>query len=433
MKNILLFVFLCFMQKNYCQTLYFPPTSGNIWETLEPSSLNYCPEKIAELYTFLEENNSKSFILLKDGKIVLEQYFNNHTQNSPWYWASAGKTITAFMTGIAQQENFLQISDTTSTYLENNWTSAPLVKEEKITIKNQLSMTSGLNDAVSDPFCTLPSCLEYLADAGTRWAYHNGPYTLLDQVIENATGVSLNTYTTLKLKNPTGMTGSFIVNGFNNIFFSTARSMARFGLLILNDGNWNGNQIMTDTNYFNEMVNTSQNINKSYGYLWWLNGKESFMLPQSQFVFQGSLCPDAPNDMILAAGRDGQFINVVPSQNLVWIRMGEEPSGVSVPFLLNNEIWQKINNLVCNLSLNETSAQEIQTYPNPANETIIVKTRENLKEISIFQLDGKKIKHYENLASTECLISVNYLENGVYIMKIITESGVVLNKKIIKN
>ena len=55
--------------------------------------------------------------------------------------------------------------------------------------------------------------------------------------------------------------------------------MARFGLLILNNGNWDGNQIMTDTNYFNQMLNSSQSLNESYGYLWWLNGKTSYMLP----------------------------------------------------------------------------------------------------------------------------------------------------------
>ncbi|MBM3430824.1 MAG: serine hydrolase, partial [Bacteroidetes bacterium] len=93
--------------------------------------------------------------------------------------------------------------------------------------------------------------------AGTRWAYHNGPYTLLGNVIENATGQTLNSYTTQKLKIPTGMTGTFYQVGYNNVFFSNARSMARFGSLILNKGNWNGNQIMTDTAYFNDMVNYS--------------------------------------------------------------------------------------------------------------------------------------------------------------------------------
>jgi CubicO group peptidase (beta-lactamase class C family) len=169
-------------------------------------------------------------------------------------------------------------------------------------------MTSGLDDGVTDHHCTLDTCLTYLADAGTRWAYHNGPYTLLDAVIENATGQTLNAYTTQKLKIPTGMTGLFYTSGYNNVFVSKPRSMARFGLLILNNGNWNGNQIMTDATYFNEMINTSQQLNESYGYLWWLNGKPSYMLPGLQFQFQGSLNPNAPDDMVAAMGKNGQFL-----------------------------------------------------------------------------------------------------------------------------
>ena len=182
-------------------------------------------------------------------------------------------------------------------------------------------MTTGLNDNVSDPNCTSDNYCLYFSDPGSRWAYHNAPYTLLRPVIENATGQGINIYNYQKLLNPTGMTGLFLYNGFNNIFYSTSRSMARFGLLILNNGNWDGNQIMTDTNYFNQMLNSSQSLNESYGYLWWLNGKTSYMLPGSQFVFNNELIPNAPIDLVAALGKNGQIINIVPSQNLVWIRM----------------------------------------------------------------------------------------------------------------
>lgn len=317
--------------------------------------MGYCQPKIDSLYDFLEAENTKAFILLKDGKIVLEKYFGTHTQSSVWQWASAGKTITSFMVGIAQQEGYLLITDTTSTYLGQGWTDCTPAQEEKITLRHQLTMTSGLDDGVADPFCTLNTCLVYEADAGTRWAYHNAPYTLLDGVIESATGVSLNSYTTQKLKSPTGMTGSFVSVGYNNVFFSNARSMARFGLLILNNGNWNGSQIMTDTAYFNQMVSTSQMLNQSYGYLWWLNGKPSYMLPQTQFVFPGSLCANAPSDMIVAMGKGGQFLNIVPSQNLVWLRMGDEPNNSLVPFLLNNDIWAYVNDLQCAYTITTSS------------------------------------------------------------------------------
>jgi CubicO group peptidase (beta-lactamase class C family) len=234
-------------------------------------------------------------------------------------------------------------------------------------------MTSGLDDGVTDPFCTSDTCLNYKADAGIRWAYHNAPYTLLDSVLENATGRSLNTYTNQKVKTPTGMDGVYIKQGFNSVFFSTARSMARFGLLVLNKGNWNGNQILSDTNYYNDMVNTSQTLNKAYGYLWWLNGKSSFMVPQLQSVFNGSMAPNAPNDMISALGKNGQFINVIPSQNMVWIRMGEAPDNSLVPFTFNNDIWAKLNDLKCNTSGvfdRDKAAYTFDLYPNPANDII---------------------------------------------------------------
>lgn len=353
--------------------MYFPPNSGATWDILSPGKLEWCDEKINNLYQFLDSSSTKAFILLKDGKIVLEKYFNGHSATSNWYWASAGKTLTAFLVGLAQQENYLKITDTSSRYLGKSWTNCTQNQEDKISIWHQLTMTSGLDDGVTDPFCTADTCLNYKADAGNRWAYHNAPYTLLDSVLENATGRSLNTYTNQKVKTPTGMDGVYIKQGFNSVFFSTARSMARFGLLVLNKGNWNGNQILTDTNYYNDMVNTSQTLNKAYGYLWWLNGKSSFMVPELQAVFNGSMAPNAPKDMISALGKNGQFINVIPSQNMVWIRMGEAPDNSLVPFTFNNDIWAKLNDLKCNTSGvfdRDKAAYAFDLYPNPANDII---------------------------------------------------------------
>ena len=137
------------------QTIYFPPTTGSTWETISPQSLSWCQNRIDSLYAYLDSNNTRAFILLKDGKIVLERYFGTHTPTSPWQWASAGKTITTFLVGIAQQENLLSISDSTSKYLGQGWTSSTPAQERKITIRHQLSMASGLDDGVSDHFCTL--------------------------------------------------------------------------------------------------------------------------------------------------------------------------------------------------------------------------------------------------------------------------------------
>jgi CubicO group peptidase (beta-lactamase class C family) len=397
--------------------LYFPPNNKLEWDTISPTNLGWCQHSIDSLYHELETHNTKAFILLKDGKIVLEKYFDGHSATANWYWASAGKSLTSFLVGIAQQENKLSLDDKTSKYLDENWTSCTLLQEDQITIRHQLTMTSGLNDGVTDPFCTESSCLRYLAAPGTRWAYHNAPYTLLDQVMEKATGQTLNTFVTQKLKNQIGMDGWFVQQDYNNIFFSTARSMARYGLLILNKGNWNGKPIMTDTTFFNAMVNTSQNLNKSYGYLWWLNGKASYMVPQSQFVFQGSLMPNAPADMIAALGKNGQFINVVPSQNLVWIRMGNDPDDALVSFTFCNEIWRYLNQLNCQTSSIEgtsASSNSCKVYPNPANDVVFVESHQAhlFETYAIYNNMGQLVSQ----GSFQPRIELNGMAPGVYVL-----------------
>lgn len=419
-STLFLFLFL----SGFSQNLYFPPITGDQWDTISPQSLLWCPSEIDSLYDFLEQNNTKSFILLKDGKIVLEKYFGTHNSSSLWYWASAGKTLTAFLVGVAQQEGTLSIYDTTSQYHGDGWTTAPLDKEKKITIWHQLTMTSGLDDGVADPHCTLDTCLIFEADAGTRWAYHNAPYTLLDGVINSATGSTLNLYATQKLKNPIGMNGAFITSDYNNVYYSNARSMARFGLLMLNKGKWDQTPILTDTTYFNEMVNTSQNLNLSYGYLWWLNGKSSFMIPQSQFVFPGSLAPNAPSDMFAAMGKNGQFINVIPSLNMVWIRMGDSPENTDVSFLLNDQIWTYINRLPCESSISEY-AEKPTIFPNPTSGKIQFSSE--CETIIIFDITGKMIQKFTNVTE----IDLSNLISGIYILNLYDHQNI-YNYKIVK-
>jgi len=329
--------------------LYFPPINSTIWETTTPESLQWDTTNINDLYSFLSENGTRAFIVLKDGKIVIEKYWGstilntgNFTENSIWYWASAGKTITSFLVGIAQEEGYLNIENKTSDYLGNNWTNAPLEKENLITVKHQLTMTTGLDYTVEDPYCTTPTCLLYKADAGTQWLYHNAPYTLLDAVISNATQISYNQFTDEKLEQLTGMNGAWVQTGDNNVYFSTARDAARFGLLILNKGKWDTTQIMQDAAYYNAMVTTSQNLNPSYGYLWWLNGKSKVIYPGFSTAFNTSLAPDAPADLFAAMGKNGQFVDIVPSENLVVIRFGEALDDSLVPAEFHNELWQKL-------------------------------------------------------------------------------------------
>ena len=346
LKLFALGLFICSCSNSEENTLeeimYFPPNNNSIWDTKTVSELGWNENEVQPLLDYLELKNSKSFIVLHNGKIVLENYFNGHTANSSWYWASAGKTLTTTITGIAEEEGYLNINNKVSDYIGTGWTSTPLAKESLITCKDLLSMTAGLddtNDSVD------PSNLTYVADAGTRWAYHN-VYVKLQDVVANTSGTTWSNYFNTKLRDKIGMTGSWFQSGNNNVYWSTSRAMARFRLLALNLGNWNGTQIINE-NYFINATSTSQNINLSYGYLWWLNGKSSYHLPSSQFEFNGSIIPSGPSDMFMALGKNDQKIYVIPSRKIVVIRMGNAADNETAALSDFDEVlWQKINAVI---------------------------------------------------------------------------------------
>ncbi|MDQ5929764.1 MAG: hypothetical protein QG594_1545 [Bacteroidota bacterium] len=325
------------------ETAYFPTLASGSWETKSLASLGWKQEAVQPLMDYLTLKNSKSFIILVNGRIVLENYFNGHSATTGWYWASAGKTLTSTLTGIAEQEGTINLNSKVSDYIGTGWTSIPLAKENLITNKHLLTMTSGLEDIANGDDVT-PAKLTYKADAGTRWAYHN-VYVKLQDVIAKASNQTWSAYFNTKLRDKIGMDGNWIQRDNNSVYYSTTRSMARFGLLIANKGKWENTQILNEK-YLADATTTSQNINLSYGYLWWINGKTSYHLPQSQLQFSGSVIPSAPKDMYMALGKNDQKIYIIPSKNMVVIRMGDAADSVNLALSdFDDVLWQKINAL----------------------------------------------------------------------------------------
>ncbi|WP_332913433.1 serine hydrolase [Algoriphagus boritolerans] len=152
------------------ESMYFPPSSGSDWEKTSISSLNWDESKLPDLLDFLESRNTKSFLILVNGRIVLEEYFDGHSPETPWQWNSAGKTLVTATTGIAQQEGILDIHAPISDYFGTGWTLLPLEKEGLITSRHLLTMTSGIND---ESQLVIKPNFTYLADAA-----RGGPITI---------------------------------------------------------------------------------------------------------------------------------------------------------------------------------------------------------------------------------------------------------------
>lgn len=411
-------LFYCFATK--AQPLYFPPLNGSDWDTISPSRLGWCDDNIDSLYSYLGRTRTAGFMVLKDGKIVLEKYFGTFTQDSMHYWASAGKSITGMMVGVAQHRGLLNINDTVSNILGNGWTIAPQHKERQITLKHLLTMTSGLQD-----FPTLPcnndsfntNCLRFRADAGTRWAYHTGAYKKINEVLTTVTGKNLTEATNELLQNGIGMHGEWRQDG---VFYSTTRDMARFGMLALNRGKWATDTIIKDTTYFREMTNTSQPFNEAYGYLWWLNGKASLMVPATQIVLPVEMISTAPDDTYLAFGINDQRIYVSPNTGLVVVRTGEASYNL-ITLFPDTIIWDHINKMALGCTLtginNNKSKGDMKLFPNPVSRFINFSGFSDEKNIryTIINSVGEKIFEKE---TNNHSIDVSELPAGQYILSV---------------
>ena len=164
-----------------------------------------------------------------------------------------------------------------------------------------------------------------------------------------------------------GMTGLWS----GGVFYSKTRSMARFGLLALNKGIWGTDTLMRDTSYYRAMINTSQSFNPAYGYLWWLNGKSSYLAPGIPFMFNGSLIANAPADMFAALGKNDQKIYVVPSQRMVVVRTGNSAYGVALAFSpFDNLLWAKMDSLDYHCSYTFTGNGNWNVASNWANNLL---------------------------------------------------------------
>jgi CubicO group peptidase (beta-lactamase class C family) len=412
-------------------TLYFPPLTGSTWATTTPASLGWCQTPLDSLIAFAGRKGSKSLLILKDGRMVVEHYYGTYTADSAWYWASAGKSLTATLVGLAQQDGILSLNDSTSKYL-GRWTSATRPQQRQILIRHQLTMTTGLDDTPPTPCdneSTTPGCLLYLAPPATRWAYHTGAYRTLQDVLVQASGIStITTYTNQRLGARIGLTGLWA----NDVFYSKARSMARFGLFILARGTWNGTPIMTDTAYFRRMTTPSQALNRSYGYLWWLNGQASYKLPGAQLTLPGPLIPSAPADLIAALGKNDQKIYVVPSLGLVVVRQGNS-AGASrlAASSFDTELWTKIMAVLCRPTATTAAAEAagFLAFPNPATDILTLRQPDKTAT-SVCLLDalGREVLR-QPTASSETSVSVAALAPGLYTAQWLDASGRVLMRR----
>ena len=349
--NILLT--LCALATNLtsiAQSLYFPPVKGD-WEKVEPASVGWNAERLSAALNLARERNSSGVLVLYNGRIMAEKYWelanpSRRYQNFLRGYddqgraiedvASAQKSVVAVLTGIAQERGLIALDEPVSNYLGNGWSRASDQQESVITIRHLLSMNSGLATDMS-----------YAEGAGEAWLYNTPAYHYVMRILETVTGHDRNQLTAEWLTRPLGMKHSswtprpWADAAIGSGFSTTARELARFGLMIQAGGRWHDRQIVEDATYLKEMLSPSQHLNPAYGFLWWLNGQDFTLgAGASARRADGPLIPSAPNDLVAMQGALDRKLYLVPSLDLIVVRLGAAGNANGSGF--NNTFWSAL-------------------------------------------------------------------------------------------
>lgn len=322
---------------------YFPGPDG--WEARPPATLGFDEAALAAALDFAGEHDTTGMMVLRHGYVAAERYWQGWTPQTSERIFSTTKSITATLVGMAIEDGHLAGVEQSAADFVPAWRDTP---KAAITLRHLLSMTSGLGFA-RERSVLMPAGVDAqarMAEAplehppGTRWVYHTPAYRMLARIVEDAVGEPLADYQARRLFGPAGMNHTAwdtlpAPNGRTNYLFmrSSVPDMARFGLLILRRGNWNGTQLVSEA-YVAESTRRSQDLNPSYGYLWWLGGESGYLRPAGGGLAKGPMWPECPPDAIGALGAQDKKIYVVPSLDLVVVRHGgaahggRDPTGV---------------------------------------------------------------------------------------------------------
>lgn len=289
---------------------------GEDWETAAPASQGMDAERLEKARAWLDSHNSKSGVVIRSGRIVAEWYFGGADRNSKFAAYSTSKSLSSMATGLAIADGKLALDHTVGKYISD----ASPDSKRAVTVKQLLCMSSGVHNDPGigqreDLFSYALKTAEMDHEPGAKWDYNNTGLALLSPVFHKATGKQIDEFLNDRVFRPIGIRSDDWTwehrEGFALPYsgcHTTARSLGRIGLLVLHHGKWKDKQLVP-AGWLAESVAPSQELNKSYGYLWWNNTTKKW--------------PGVPADAFAALGKWDNNILVVPSLDLVVIRQSD--------------------------------------------------------------------------------------------------------------
>jgi CubicO group peptidase (beta-lactamase class C family) len=307
------------------------------WPEGSPADHGLDPTQLEAAALVAQQQESYCLLVVRHGVLVAEHYWQGHGAESKSPSWSMAKSYSAVLAGIALDRGDFDSLDQSVADFIPAWKGDP---RETITLRHVLSMTSGLEWSAFDDYVGMATFAnDHSAHAvdldgdnppGSEWTYHNGGVQLLEPIFRAATGMTIEQYAEKHLWSKLGMDAHWARDPSDNptayaSVMASCRDHARLGYLYLHGGRWADEQVVSQA-FVTESLTPSQPFNRAYGYLWWLNGHtpavDAMMEP-----WPGRMVPFAPDDLFAARGFGNQFIDVIPSLDMVVVRMGTDPMG----------------------------------------------------------------------------------------------------------
>ncbi|MFN5642562.1 MAG: serine hydrolase domain-containing protein [Sphingobacteriales bacterium] len=282
----------------------------------------------------IDKNNTHAFLVIQNGKLLYERYWDGYDTARLSGSFSAAKSIISLLIGIALDEGKIKsLEEPAGNYLPHFKTNGL----DKVRIKDLLTMSSGTNYKESDKgyFSLNASAyygddIEYMIaqlkqkeDPGIHWEYRSGDTQVLGLIVEKVFGQSITELVSERFAEPMGTeaTGLWLLDGNKNheksfcCYNAIARDYARFGQLLLNKGKWNDKQIISSA-YVKEATSPASHLKDPteknnpvdyYGYQYWILHYKT-----TSFAMNGLF---------------GQYVYSIPEYNAVVVRLGESKIG----------------------------------------------------------------------------------------------------------
>ena len=326
-----------------------PGQKNDGWMVTDLETLGFDFNRVDQVLKKLHTDPHKidAILAVHNGKLILEEYFNSYTIDSRHDLRSVTKSITSLLIGIALEQGYINsIDDPISKYLEAKRKKNPDPRKEKISIRHLLTMSPGWecddwnpkSAGQEDRVYRKKDWVQYTLDLpmerdpGSSASYCSMGVIILKTILEKSSNMTIDAFAQKFLFDPLGITNpkwdhtsdKKVITAGKRLYLSP-RQLAKIGQLVLNNGIWEGAQIVPDK-WIREATSRHTKITDvAYGYLWW-------RLP----FRQGNTVYEA----LLATGNGGQYIMIFKELDLVFLFTGSayNSDADKIPFAFVNDI-----------------------------------------------------------------------------------------------